>query len=199
MLNFIGAYKRSSRMPSMTPLAGILHEANRTPGCTVSPPCGYPAIPDGCELPADLREFYSLCGGLDLFPDEDWGWRILSPAEVVRADIALLGGAYEDHPEDYDGTPSERLHLIAVRGCGPDWASIDLDPSRLGWCLDSFPGDHATDSSKVVARSFHELLFKLFHWREEGYFWEDSYYGHFGDPVEKLALRDFSPNRRSLP
>jgi hypothetical protein len=183
----------------MTPLAEIIEEAKRTLGCAVSPACGLPALQTGCELPADLREFYSLCGGIDLFPHEDWGWRILSPVEVARADIELLGGAYEDHPEDYDGTPSERLYLIAVRGCGPDWVSIDLDPSRLGLCLDSFSGDHATDSSKVVARSFHELLFKLFHWREEGYFWEDSYYGFFGDPVEELALRDSKRKRRTLP
>src|SRR5688500_5635919 len=100
-------------MSAMSPLAEIIEEARRTPGCTVSPACGLPAVPAGCELPADLREFYSLCGGIDLFPNEDWGWRVLSPGEVARADIELLGGAYDDHPEEYDGTPSERLYLIA--------------------------------------------------------------------------------------
>jgi len=172
----------------MNTIADIINHVSLTPGCEVSPPCGLPSVPEGCQLPLDLKEFYGLCGGLDLFPDEDWGWRILSPKEVLRADIELLGGAYEDHPEDYDGSPSERLYTIAVRGCGPDWVTIDLDPRRNGICLDSFTGDHATDSSKVVALSFRELLDKLFGWREEGYFWEKSYYGFFGDPPEKLSL-----------
>lgn len=146
-------------------------------------------LPESFTLPPDVQDFYSICGGLDMFPNEDWGWRILKPSEFLRADIVLFEIAYQRNPKEFDGTPSQSLFMIAVRGCGPDYISIDTDPARAGRCYDAFHDVHATESSQVLALSFTELLNKLFEWRLNGYFWENAFYGYFGQPDNKLKLQ----------
>lgn len=150
-------------------------------------------LPLGFCLPDDLKDFYAECGGIDMFPHEDWGWRLVGPREFLRADEVILELSYKEYPEDYDGTPSEGLCVIAVRGVGPDYISIDTHPSRLGRCYDSFSGDHATEGSRVIALSFTEMLNKLVAWRQEGYYWESEFYGFFGQPDHLLKLRGGDP------
>lgn len=179
----------------MKSVSEIIRELQGTPECTVEPPAGIPALPAGFALPEDLLEFYRNCGGIDLFPHEDWGWRLVGPKEFLRADQVILELSYKEHPEDYDGTASEGLYVIAVRGDGPDYISIDTHPSRLGRCFDSFSGDHATEGSRVIALSFGEMLGKLVNWRQEGYFWEDEFYGFFGQPDSVLKLQGKSQPR----
>lgn len=173
----------------MKTISEIIAQVGQEHGCVIEPPSGLPSLPQGLLLPPDLHEFYSLCGGMDLFPEEDWGWRIVAPSEFLRADHVILEGAYQDHPEDFDGTVSEGLYVIAVRGCGPDYISIDTHPARLGRCFDSYSGDHGTGSSRVVALSFTEMLQKLFENRQCLYFWENAFYGYFGWPDERLKLQ----------
>jgi hypothetical protein len=173
---------------SVKTVADIVRQAQDTIGCSVNSPTGMPVLPGSFTLPPDLQEFYAHCGGLDMFPNEDWGWRIVKPSEFLRADQVILELVYQDHPEDFDDTPSEGLYVVAVRGCGPDYISIDTHPARLGRCFDSYSGDHATENSRVVALSFTEMLNKLFEHRQEGYFWEDAFYGYFGQPDSNLKL-----------
>ncbi len=183
----------------MKSVAEIISEARQTQGCIVEPPSGLPTLPPGFALPPDLHEFYSLCGGVDMFPNEDWGWRVVKPSEFERADIVILELTYRDHPEDFDGTASEGLYVVAVRGCGPDYISIDTHPARLGRCFDSYSGDHATESSRVVALSFTEMLNKLFENRRDINFWEDAFYGYFGQPDAKLKLQGRPSAKVRLP
>lgn len=183
----------------MKSVAEIFNAASQTKGCIVEPPSGLPILRPSFALPPDLQEFYSLCGGLDMFPDEDWGWRIVTPSEFKRADRVILELAYRDHPEDFDGTPSEGLYVIAVRGCGPDYISIDTHPLKLGRCFDSYYGDHATESSRVIALTFTELLNKLFENRQDIAFWEDAFYGYFGQPDAKLKLQGRPSAKVRLP
>lgn len=177
----------------------IINEAKITPGCILELPSGMPALPDNFTLPLDVREFYSLCGGIDMFPNENWGWRILKPSEVLRADIVLFEIDYRRNPKEFDGTPSQSLFMIAVRGCGPDYISIDTDPARAGRCYDAFHDVHATESSQLLALSFTELLNKLFEWRQNGYFWENAFYGYFGQPDNKLKLQGRLSPKLPLP
>ena len=183
----------------MKTVAEIISEAKQTHGCIVELPSVLPTLPPGFALPSDIQEFYSLCGGLDMFPNEDWGWRLVKPSEFLRADKVILELVYRDHPEDFDGTPSEGLYVVAVRGCGPDYISIDTHPARLGRCFDSYSGDHATESSRVVALSFTEMLNKLFENRQDIVFWEDAFYGYFGQPDNKLKLQGRQSPKVRLP
>jgi hypothetical protein len=184
---------------SMNTVTEIIREAKATAGCIVDPPAGMPVLASNFTLPPDALEFYSLCGGLDMFPNEDWGWRIVKPSEFLRADKVILELVYRDHPEDFDGTLSEGLYVVAVRGCGPDYISIDTHPARLGRCFDSYSGDHATESSRVVALSFTEMLNKLFENRQDIVFWEDAFYGYFGQPDNKLKLQGRQSPKVRLP
>lgn len=177
----------------------IIGRARTTEECRVEQPTGLPTIPDGFALPADVAEFYSLCGGLDMFPEEDWGWRIVAPGEFLRADAQVLAQYFDEHPEEFDGTPSEGLQVIAIRGAGPDIVSIDIHPDRLGLCFDSYYGDHATDSSRIVALSFTELLNGFFGWREDGNFWDDSFHGFFGQAPWSEPGKDPKLAGRKLP
>lgn len=183
----------------MKTVAQIIEELRGIPECRVLPPAGVPEPSHGFGLPEGVQEFYAGCGGIDLFPHEDWGWRLVGPKEFLRADRVILGLSYKDHPEDYDGTASEGLYVIAVRGDGPDHISIDTHPSRLGRCFDSFSGDHATESSRVIALSFAEMLNKLVAWRREGYFWEDEFYGYFGQADHLLKLQGRKQKGANLP
>lgn len=183
----------------MKSVSEIIRELQGTPECTVEPPAGIPELPAGFALPEDLLEFYRHCGGMDLFPHEDWGWRLVGSKEFLRADQVILELSYKEHPEHYDGTASEGLYVIAVRGDGPDYISIDTHSSRLGRCFDSFSGDHATEGSRVIALSFTEMLNKLVAWRLEGYFWEDEFYGFFGQPDHLLKLQGRRQKRVNLP
>ena len=173
----------------MKSVAEIIHEATQTDGCTVCSPNGQPTIPVHLTVPDDLRVFYEHCGGLDMFPGTEQERRFVSPNEVVRADPFILDMAYTDRPSAYDGTPSETLYLIAVAGVGPEFITIDFDPQRNGLCFDSYSGDHGSESSKVIALSFTELLNKLFYWKQPGLFWENEFYGYLGQPIDRLKLQ----------
>jgi hypothetical protein len=183
----------------MKTIAQIISEAIRTSGCTVLPAIDLPATPLNLQLPSDLRDFYELCGGLDMFPGTEQEWRFVNPNEVVRADPFILDKAYTDRPEVYDGKPSETLYLIAVAGVGPEFITIDFEPKRNGLCFDSYSGDHGTESSKVIALSFTELLNKLFYWKQPGLFWENEFYGYLGQPIEQLNLQSLKSPVVRLP
>lgn len=132
-------------------------------------------------------------------PSSKQPWLFTLPGAALVGTKCLSLCGYKERPEDYDGTASEGLYVIAVRGDGPDYISIDTHPSRLGRCFDSFSGDHATEGSRVIALSFAEMLNKLVVWRQEGYFWEEEFYGYFGQPDPLLKLQGRGQKRVNLP
>src|SRR6476469_8766414 len=53
--------------------------------CIVYPPNGLPIVAEGDSLPQDLRLFYELCGGIDMFQSSEFYMEILPPEAVVLA------------------------------------------------------------------------------------------------------------------
>lgn len=51
----------------------------------------------------------------------------------------------------------------------------------------------------MIALSFGEMLGKLVNWLQEGYFWEQAYYGFFGQPDHLLKLREAGRSGPMLP
>ncbi len=51
----------------------------------------------------------------------------------------------------------------------------------------------------VIPLSFAEMLNKLVAWRQEGYFWEEEFYGYFGQPDQFLKLQGRGQKRVNLP
>ncbi|MGI8335746.1 hypothetical protein ACRYCC_37850 [Actinomadura scrupuli] len=111
--------------------------AGRT-NCRVHPAAGMPSFGPKRTLPAGLAEFYSRCGGLTLFRDSEFPWRVSSGEQLLPAGPRLLGDRQAeqiaaDHPDDLSTT----CHVIADDGTGSSTAPhvvIDLHPTRVGRC-----------------------------------------------------------------
>jgi hypothetical protein len=109
---------------------GVLEEA-----------AGLPELRDGDVLPADLRAFYGVCGGLTL---QKIRMRVVEPGRLVR-----LG--------------SGSRYLLAER-CDREGerVAIDLSPDGRGRCYE------ASDRGDCVAPSFTSFLVRL---AREGIYW----------------------------
>jgi antitoxin YokJ len=125
-------------------------------------------------LPPDLVTFYELCGGIELFPDRPFGFRILPPEELQLANPVLLGEFYIEHKAKFDADISANWYLVAKGTSSPEAITIDLQPDRAGRCYDSFWDVYATPNSKIVAGSFTELVASLYNSQGENLFWEKS-------------------------
>jgi len=121
--------------------------------------------------------FYQRCGGLELFKDEVFGFRIAPPKEFVAGNPVLLGKYYLKNRNAIDSDQSAGWYLIA-RGTksADEFITIDLNPAKCGYCYDSFWEVHATRNSKVVARSFTELVERLYATRGTDLYWEHSHF-----------------------
>ena len=99
---------------------GVLYEAE-----------GLPELPDGVELPADLRAFYRVCGGLGL---QKIRMLVVPPSRFAPLDEA---GRY----------------LLAEKTTSPqERITIDLGPAHRGCCY---------AGSAKVASSFTSFLVRL--------------------------------------
>ena len=54
------------------------------------PAIGQPTLPDGLQLPEDLRLFYELCGGGVLFAGSVFPISIMSPPNFIRANQKIF-------------------------------------------------------------------------------------------------------------
>ena len=143
--------------------------------CAVRPPAGMPSVDEGHVLPDDLRRFYELCGGVELFPEEGvYSSTIVGPAGLVLANPVIWVGLREEEMAATRGHPSWSWYIVA-KAPNAQWLTIDLDPARLGTCYDSFRDSHPVDSD-TIALSFTEPLRKLYegrggywYWLEEGF------------------------------
>jgi hypothetical protein len=147
----------------------------------------------GEELPAELVEFYSLCGGMTLFagtPDEV---RIHGPDASVGeagdgAEIsanAFLGANEEVIGCAYPDDISHTWYMLARSGL--ERASIDCSPVRAGRCYDSFWDCHGVAGScSIIARSFAEFLELQLAVKEPTVFWSEPGFLGFGDAYEEI-------------
>ena len=109
---------------------GVLEEA-----------AGLPELREGDELPADLRAFYRVCGGLTL---QKIRMRVVEPSRL----IPLGSGSLYFLAERYD-REAERV-------------AIDLSPDGRGHCYD------ASDGGDCIAPSFTSFLVRL---ARDGIYW----------------------------
>lgn len=156
----------------------LLFTIARTPGCRIVPAAGIPRPEQGHVLPEDLRSFYELCGGVELYRDRDYPITIVPPAEFRLANPEIVGPVWER--DDI----SASWYIVADAG-NREFITIDLDPARLGRCYDSFPYSHAVaGSSMVIAQSFTELV-ELLHRREGGrWYWLEPDFQGYGDAYD---------------
>jgi len=131
-----------------------------------------PLVNSPLVLPQDLVAFYRRCGGVELFKEEVFGFRIVTPQEFVPANPLLLGNYYLENKHEFDSDESAAWYLIARGTKSDEFITIDLNAAKNGYCYDSFWEVHATGNAKVVAKSFTELVERLHAARGTDLYWE---------------------------
>lgn len=157
-------------------ISELLRVAEGLPGCLRYPRAGVPAVPDGLSLPNDLIEFYGQCGGLLLFAGAVWSMTIVRPVEFVSANLVIVG---QDCPNDISHS------WFIVGSDPPQYVTIDLSPSRLGHCYESFWDCHGLAGSCArVAFSFTDFLAQVIaaRWRE--LYWLSPEFRSLGDAYD---------------
>ncbi len=161
-----------------------------TPGCSVSQPMGVPVLRQGHVLPEDVRRFYELCGGMELYGSEWYGVRIPGPDGFLPADPVVLSFIFEEWVASgiYDSaTRSRDWYIIADIGHG-DYIVIDCDPGagRLGRCYQALwdSGYPGKGNTPIIARSFGELLERVIEDKGDRWYFLQPGFEPYGDAYD---------------
>ena len=130
----------------------IIEKIKNTPNCIVLPPNGAPQTEKGISVPLDVKEFYTLCGGINFFQREEFPIEIVTPSDFVRANPVIAG-------EEWNDDLSFNWFIIGKsEGSGGQYITMDLGNDRLGQCYDSYWDKHVNFECPIIAKSFTELL-----------------------------------------
>lgn len=141
-------------------------------------PSGIPHISENYVLPDEVIRFYTLCGGIECFVNGPaFPIRILSPGEVVNANLSLLGEEFEDDI-------SSNWHLIADAYDG-NYICLDCGRKHNGACIEGFEETYALrDDSPIIAKSFTEFLENLLKYAGDRFFWLEDEFEGYGDAYQ---------------
>lgn len=157
----------------------LIEKIKTLPNCTVYPAKGLPKTEAKHSLPADLKEFYELCGGITLFKNESYIANIVPPDEFVLANSVIIGELCE---EDV----TSEWYIIANDGNG-DYLTIDLGYKRLGKCYDSFWDRHGVvGECAVIALSFKDLIERLIKNNGQHWYWLTDNFTSMGDAYDGI-------------
>lgn len=164
----------------MEKIKQLLTQIKNLPHCRILEPNGLPIIDeDKHVLPNDLREFYSLCGGLVLFENEKYPIYLVPPDKFVLANPIIVGEVCE---EDI----SSNWYIICNDGTD-EYLTIDLHEDRLGKCYDSFFDRHGlVGESQIIATSFTDLLERLVQNKGKYLYWLKSDFVSLGDAYDEI-------------
>lgn len=166
----------------MSYISDLLRKISHLPDCRVLPLQGTPKVEEPYSLPNDLREFYSLCGGVELFMTQDYPYTIVPPNEFTRANPVIIGELWPDWEDDISSA-----WFIIAKDPEHQYLSIDLDPSRFGRCYDSFTGRHANPGDcPIIAFSFSDLLQRLVDNGGSYPYWLEEVFDDMGDAYDNV-------------
>ncbi|WP_285397700.1 SMI1/KNR4 family protein [Lysinibacillus sp. fls2-241-R2A-57] len=156
----------------------IIEKIKCMPNYLVLPPEGIPKTEDNLELPADVQDFYEVCGGVKLFQNADYNINIMPPQEFVLANPVIVGEKCENDITSY-------WYIVADDGNG-EFLTIDLEGNRKGRCYDSFYDRHGVvGDSKIIAFSFTELLDRLLQNEGQYWYWLNEHF-NLGDAYDEI-------------
>jgi hypothetical protein len=159
--------------PSIRDLVYAIEQSTR---CAVNPSVGLPVIPGGLSLPEDLRLFYEVCGGVELFRDEGYSMEIVPPGEFCRANPVIVGDPCED---------DQSFDWFIVGRSGLQVVTVDLSAERLGRCYDSFWDRHGlVGECTVIAKDFSEFLVRYFESDGKYLYWLEPDFVNYGDAYD---------------
>lgn len=157
----------------------ILNKIRKMPNCSVHRPCGLPILDKKVKLPDDLRLFYENCGGVSLFINQEYGFEIVNPKEMVLANPIIIG---EPCDEDISST-----WYIICKDFENNYITIDLAKERIGRCYDSFWDRHGVvGECSIVARNFTELVNNLMINQGKSIYWLENDFIYIGDAYDDI-------------
>ena len=164
-------------MDSSECIEGFISKVRGIKGCSVLPPKGLPETHEE-KLPGDLEIFFTLCGGMHLFSGEDYGLTIVSPDCFVRANPVIA---------NTEGRGDISYYWYIIARSGAQFVTIDLSPSRMGRCYDSFWDRHAVAGScPVIAKDFCEFLNRILSTNGKMWYWLNSAFLPYGDAYDSF-------------
>ena len=129
------------------------------------------------ELPLDLRRFYELCGGADLFIGDDFECSVVPPSRFLPANDVILGERVPDDRSDF--------WYVVASTSEETLAVIDLAESRLGRCYDAFHEIYGVAGSMpVIADSFTDLIVSLLSNAGSHWYWLQPGWKSLGDAYD---------------
>lgn len=138
-------------------------------------------------LPDDIKEFYSLCGGVILFENAPYSVRIVPPNEFVLANPVILGEEIimdEIEKGSYEDQISKDWYIIADL-FNSDYIVIDMNEERKGRCYKAFWESYPDEGdTPIVALSFTELIEKLLENNGEYWFFLKNDFESYGDAYD---------------
>lgn len=168
----------------MTILSNLLDSIRQTPDCEITQPDGLPEIHSNHVLSEDVIEFYTLCGSISLFRSSAYSIEIYPPQRLILANPVIFIGVNENELRASKNDISWSWYIVA-QGENNQFITIDFAPERLGRCYDSFWDTHAMPgSSQIIARSFTELLVKLFAGAGNHWYWLQQDFYSIGDAYD---------------
>lgn len=165
----------------------IIEDIKNKSNCRILPSTTVPAdIFD--ILPDDIKEFYTLCGGIILFEDMPYSARTVPPEEFVLANPVILGEEIinsEIEKGTYENEISKEWYIVADL-YNSDYIVIDMNEKRKGKCYkafwDSYPDEGDTP---IISLSFTELLEKLSQNDGEYWFFLKKDFKSYGDAYDE--------------
>lgn len=150
----------------------LLEEIQKNSHCRLIPPLS--SFRSALNLPNDLKAFYSICNGVELFLNCDCGYRILGLDEMQRTDLSLLG-------ECPTLGISVNWFNIAKNQNG-EYLTIDLSHQKMGYCYDAFYETYGLiGNMPIIAHSFTELLYCLFQNQGQSLYWQTNDFSQLYD------------------
>ncbi len=165
----------------------LVKQIGEDPDCEVFPPIGQPELKNPVDmLPEDLRRFYALCGGANLYMSRDFGFRVVPPTELLPANPILTSFNYEEAKDILDNDISAHWYLLCPSSGPEENIVIDLHPERLGKCYDGYLSIYGTSDEIIVSYSFTEAIFGVLESKGETTFWAGK--PPLGFPYENLCI-----------
>lgn len=131
----------------------------------------------GYRLPQDLKYYLENYDSIIFFEDSACSIKIVGVSEFKNANVVIVG-------ENVDDDISHNWFVIADDH-NSQYISIDLAKERLGYCYDSFWDRHGPPGEQaIIARTFTELLERLYSTRGTNWFWLEEDFQSYGDAYD---------------
>ncbi len=155
-------------MQSIHTLVDIIRKDER---CILQPPCEIETL-QASHLPADLKAFYALTNGAELFTQSEYLWRII-PFESLIPHEQIFD------PFDCNGTVISDSWVIFLEETNHKTPyAIDLHENRVGSCYQVSRYDYPD----ILAQSFGEMVRMVLELQGSYPPWYANGYRYYGDP-----------------